>query len=395
MIDTLTLFRQLTFYLPKGTFRSEVLKFEANKYVKEFDTWSHFLVLLAAQIKGWSSLREIESGFSIHKNLLYHLGISTLPKRSNLSKANTNRDFRVYENTFYALLKEVMQRLDSRNLKVKKEITLIDSTVVTVSLELFKWATFRNTGGFKMHTAFNLNKSVPTYAKITHGNINDITGIPKDLDKYIGGIIVFDKGYFSFDLFKKLTKKNITFVTRIKKTVSYEVIKTKVVKGSIKADMLIRLTGSKGRRKYTSNLRLIKYYDKKTDKELEFLTNEFDYSARTIAYLYKKRWEIELFFKWIKQNLKIKKFLGTTENAVNTQVWVALITYVLLSFVQIQCHYKGGMLKFTRVVKEMLFENIGLLDLMSDQIISNHLKNRGISPDQLSFDVSRIAFSGH
>jgi hypothetical protein len=387
MIETLTLFRQLIYYLPKGTFHSEVLKFEANKYVKQFDTWSHFLVLLASQIKGWSSLREIESGFNVHQNLIYHLGISTLPKRSNLSKANTSRNYKVYENTFYKLLNIVMQRLEPIGLKVKKEITLFDSTVISVSLELFKWATFRKDGGFKIHTAFNVNKSVPTYAKITHGNINDITGIPNNLDEYIGGIVVFDKGYFSFDLFKKLTNKNIKFVTRIKKTVSFEIVKTKLVKGSIKADMLIKMTGSKGKRKYSKELRLIRYYDKKRDKELEFLTNEFDYSATTIAYLYKKRWEIELFFKWIKQNLKIKRFLGTSENAVNIQVWVALITYVLLSYVQAQCNYKGGMLKFTRVVREMLFENIGLLDLMSDKFISHHLKNMGISPEQLTLEI--------
>lgn len=383
MIQTLTLLRQLIFYLPKSKFGVHVKKFEANRYVKSFDTWSHFLVLLTAQIKGWESLREIENGFNSRSSLTYHLGIRALPKRSNLSKANNQRDYRVYEATFYSLLNQVKERLSENKLKVKKDVNLFDSTVITVSLELFQWATYRRSGGFKIHTSFNLNTRTPTYSKVTHGNVNDVEGFNDDIEYYRDSIIVFDKGYFSFDLFRNLNNQNTMFVTRIKRDTKYKVLSRRDTSKNVCEDAIIRMTGSKGKRKYQDNLRIVKFIDEETKKELTFLTNNFKYKASTVAYLYKKRWEIELFFKWIKQNLRIKKYLGTSENAVKTQVWVALVTYLLLYYVSNQCNYQGGMLKFTRTVKEMLFEDIGLLDLMSDKFISQHKRTRLRDPSQL------------
>jgi len=345
------------------------------------------LVLLAAQLKGWTTLREIETGFSSRENLIYHLGIKSLPKRSNLSKANYKRDYKVFESTFYDMLAYVRKNVsESKRLRFKKDLTIFDSTVITLSLKLFKWATFRRDGGFKIHVGYHLQRQAPVYAKVTHGNTLDISGLDTNLEKYTNGIIVFDKGYWSLLLFQKLIDLNVVFVTRLKRAINYEYVTRKLFpSGEVKSDSIVKFMGSKSGRKFHGTLRVIKFVDKETGKEFDFLTNEYKFSPRTIAYIYKKRWEIELFFKWLKQNLRIKKYLGTSENAVNVQVWVGLTAYLLLNYVQTKCQYKGGMLNFTRIVREMLFEDIGILEIMNDEMISLKVKSRNKDSDQLAF----------
>ena len=388
MFEQVTLFRQLIFYLPQLKFKALTVQYGADRYVKSFDTWSQFLVLLASQIKGWSSLREIETGFKVRHNLIYHLGIKSLPKRSNMSKANTKRNSIIFEKVFYELLNTVMERLNNTSrFRVHKNITIFDSTIVTVSLEMFEWATFRKDGGFKIHTAYSANRKLPLFINLTHGNINDITGVDTDLDKYRDSIIVMDRGYSSGNLFSELDNRNIHFVTRLKSNIAYQVLSTSQEKPKVGvlSDQTIKFTGDVSKKTYIKNIRLVKYYDKETKKEFHFLTNNFNYSAKTIAYLYKKRWGIELFFKWIKQNLIIKDFFGTSENAVRIQVWVSMTAYILLHYVHQQCNYTGDMLSFTRVVREMLFEEIGILDIMQGQNVSPSSKYPSKDLSQLSF----------
>lgn len=388
MFDNVTLFRQLIFYLPQAKFKALTVQYGADRYVKSFDTWSQFLVLLASQIKGWSSLREIETGFKVRHNLIYHLGIKSLPKRSNMSKANTKRNSIIFEKTFYELLSKVMERLNNTSrFLVHKNITVFDSTIITVSLEMFEWATFRKDGGFKIHTAYSVNRKLPLFINVTHGNINDITGVDRDLDKYRDSIVVMDRGYSSGNLFSELDSRNIHFVTRLKSGIAYRVLSTsgEKLKVGVLSDQIIKFTGDISKKTYLKNLRLVKYYDKETKKEFHFLTNNFNYSPKTIAYLYKKRWEIELFFKWIKQNLIIKDFFGTSENAVRIQVWVSMTAYILLHYVHQQCNYTGDILSFTRVVREMLFEEVGILDIMQGQNVSPSSKYPPEDLSQLSF----------
>lgn len=388
MFEQVTLFRQLIFYLPQLKFKALTVQYGADRYVKSFDTWSQFLVLLASQIKGWSSLREIETGFKVRHNLIYHLGIKSLPKRSNMSKANTKRNSIIFEKVFYELLNTVMERLNNTSrFRVHKNITIFDSTIVTVSLEMFEWATFRKDGGFKIHTAYSANRKLPLFINLTHGNINDITGVDTDLDKYRDSIIVMDRGYSSGNLFSELDNRNIHFVTRLKSNIAYQVLSTSQEKPKVGvlSDQTIKFTGDVSKKTYIKNIRLVKYYDKETKKEFHFLTNNFNYSAKTIAYLYKKRWGIELFFKWIKQNLIIKDFFGTSENAVRIQVWVSMTAYILLHYVHQQCNYTGDMLSFTGVVREMLFEEIGILDIMQGQNVSPSSKYPSKDLSQLSF----------
>ncbi len=375
---SLTLFNQLLMYVPRRYFELYVKNYHGDRYVKSFDTWNHFTTLIASQIKGWNSLREIETGFKTHQDRIYHLGYEKLPTRGNLSKANRRRNYKIYEETFYQLLEEVKKKTSSiKKLKIGKDLNIFDSTIVTLSLELFNWATYRREGGFKIHTAFNVQSQNPIFAKVTHGNINDIEGIDAELEKYKGSIIVFDRGYSSTALFKKLNDLEIIFVTRLKTKIKYEVVEEKFSNGKdILGDQIIRFTGDKAKKQFKGILRLVIFLDKETKKEFKFITNEFKYKARTIAYIYKKRWGIEIFFKWIKGNLEIKKYLGRSENAVNIQVWVALISYILLNYVRLSISFNGSMLEFTRIVKEKLFEEIGIIDLAHLKIMSP-IKKRG------------------
>jgi transposase len=373
----LTLFSQLLMYLPRNIVESKTRKFSGNSPNGHFTTKAHLTVLLAAQIKGWDSLRAIESGFLANQSKLYHLGIRQLPKRSTISDANSKRNSKIFEEVFYDLLRVVNHKLHNSNkLLVQKQLNLFDSTIITLSLELFDWATFRRHGGFKIHTMFNVQSQSPVFARITHGNVNDIEGINFDLSEYSGSIVVFDRGYSSFDLFKKLVEENIIFVTRLKSKISYKAVGSKQInRGGVITDEIITFTGDKIKRKFKGTLRLVKYCDPASKKRFDFLTNNLVYSPRTIAYLYKKRWDIELFFKWIKQHLVIKKYFGYSENAVNIQVWTALISYLLIIYVKESIGFQGTMLEFTRLVRESLFKSVGLIDL-------KHIKN--MSKDSLN-----------
>lgn len=368
----LTVFSQLLMYLPRDIIDSKTRKYDGNSPNGHFSTKSHLIVLLAAQIKGWKSLREIEAGFLANENRLYHLGIKKLPKKSTLADANKSRDSQIFEEIFYELLKIVSYRLNNSNkILVKKQLNLFDSTIITLTLELFKWARFRQQGGFKIHTMFNVQSRTPVFARITHGNVNDIEGFDIDFKKYSGSIVVFDRGYSSFQLFKNLSGNDIAFVTRLKRKIAYQVIDCKEInKAGVVTDQIIKFTGSKVKRQFRETLRLIHFVDPETKKEFEFLTNNFDYSPRTIAYLYKKRWEIELFFKWIKQNLVIKKYLGYSKNAVEIQTWCSLMSYLLIAYVKESISFEGDMLEFTRLVRESLFKNVGLLDIKHKKFIS-------------------------
>jgi hypothetical protein len=372
-----TVLSQLLLYLPRNIIASKSSKYSGDSARGHFDTKTHLIVLFIAQIKNWESLREIETGFLTKENNLYHLGIKKLPKRSTISEANLRRDCKIFEEIFYELLSITQQKLNRYNkLLIKKDVNLFDSTIITLSLELFTWAKYREQGGFKIHTIFNIQSNSPVFANITHGNVNDIEGIPiEELEKLSNTIVVCDRGYVSFSLFQKMDTLNINFVTRIKKNIKYKVIEDKIInKSGVLKDQIIFCDGDKVKRVYKKNIRLILYKDKETGKEFKFITNNFGYSPKTIAYLYKKRWEIELFFKWLKQHLIIKKYLGYSENAVKIQVWVSLITYLLLLYVKESINFNGGMLEFTRLTREVLFDTIGLLDLKNKKFKSPRKK---------------------
>jgi hypothetical protein len=359
---------QILTFFPRHDFENLAIRYLNNRYVKTFTAWKQFAVLLYAQISGKDSLREIEHGMAAQSSKLYHLGVDTRICRSTLCEANANRDYRLFEKLFYILLDKCRTVTPQHKFRFKNPLYTIDATVIDLCLSVFPWAKFRTAkGALKLHYQFDHAGNIPSFLTVTHGKRHEIT-VAKDCFTIIpDSIYCFDKGYADFTWFRRIHEAKATFVTRAKDNLQYgitgqhELPKNK----GIFQDAYIKLTGFGTDEKYPSELRLIRYYDKEHDRILEFLTNNFKLSAQTITQIYKARWQIELFFKWIKQNLKIKTFLGTTKNAVLTQIWVAMCYYLILAFIKYQTKYKYSLSYLHNVIKETVFERVPLIFLLN------------------------------
>jgi len=390
MENSITILSQLLSLLPKKAFNRLVGQHESDRYVKKLTAWNQFVLLLYAQASCKDSLREIETGINTHENSFYHLGIKSAA-RSSLSYANNNRDYEIFEKLFYLLFKQFKGVVTAGQFKFNNPLYIIDSTTVSLCLSLFNWAKYSRTkGAIKLHTILDSTTMVPEIINIAIGKGSDIRAA-KQIDfswLKAGSIIVFDRGYIDYKWWSDFDRKGITFVSRTKKNQHIFVIgqhnKDCLEKG-ILADETV-LFGSYGAfDKYEKKLRRIRYWDEKTQKEYEYLTNNFDLKASQIADIYKNRWQIELFFKWIKQNLKIKTFLGTSKNAVMAQIWIAMIYYLFLSYLKFQTKFGKSLLELTRMIREVLMFKRSLIDLLSlDEDTIYKFKSQEFDP-QLSF----------
>lgn len=301
----------------------------------------------------------------------YHIGLKKVC-RSTLSDAMRKRDWRIYECIFYEVLSRCKSITPKHKFKFRSPLYTLDSSVIDLCLSMFFWAKFRRTkGALKLHTLLDNSGSIPTFLVITEGRNQDIR-VAKEVNFQLlsDSIITIDRGYVDFEWFYSLEKKGIYFVSRMKKGIKYEIIGQQEVrdinrKKGVTFDLIIRLFSQKGKKEYPKELRLIGFKDPETQKEFTFLTNNFKLSCYAICLIYKARWQIELFFKWIKQNLKIKTFLGTTKNAVLTKIWIAMIYYLILSYIKYQTKYKYSLLELTRIFKEALFFRVSLIDILS------------------------------
>lgn len=372
MYNPTTILHKTLEILPRYEFEALVKHYNADKYCKFFTTWNQFVTMFVAQAKGWNSLREVETGFASHYNKLYHFGFKVNPTRSTLSRTNRNRNYAIYEKFFQIVRKTIQPKLRKKkfDFEIEKVLKIVDSSTVKLSIELFDWAKFRyNKGALKLHTSFNLTDQIPEFINITDGKTGDINGI--NFNAYHDCILTFDRGYTSVDKWAILNENHVSFVVRAKKNFNIEVLgqhKKPIGKGVLK-DQVVKFGSKRSSEIYPDKLRLVTYVDEITGRVFKYITNNFDYSAEVIAYIYKKRWEIELFFKWIKQNLKIKTFFGTSENAVKTQIWVAMIYYLILRYIQGQTSIKS-LLEFTRVMKEIILDNRSVFDIYSAEIRS-------------------------
>ena len=390
MENSITILSQLLSFLPKKAFNRLVGQHAADRYVKKLTSWNQFVLLLYAQASCKDSLREIETGINTHENSFYHLGIKSAA-RSSLSYANNNRDYEIFEKLFYLLFKQFKGVVSTGQFKFNNPLYIIDSTTVSLALSLFNWAKYsRIKGAIKLHTILDSTTMVPEIINITVGQSSDISAA-KQIDfswLKAGSIIVFDRGYIDYKWWSEFDEKNITFVSRTKKSQNIFVVgqhnKDMLGKGILVDEKVI--FGSFGAiSKYEKVLRRVRYYDEKTQKEYEFLTNNFDLEAKQIADIYKNRWQIELFFKWIKQNLKIKTFLGTSRNAVMSQIWVAMIYYLFLSYLKFQTKFGKSLLELTRMIREVLMFKRSLIDLLSlNEDTIHKFKSQEFDP-QLSF----------
>lgn len=362
-----TIFNQVLNIIPYWQIQKAVEEFNGDKYVKKFKTYHEFVALLYAQITEKDSLRDIERPINLVKNKIQFFSLPEI-KKSTLSDALNNRDCRIFEKIFSLLLEKTLQLTPKHKFKFNHPLYSIDSTTIKLCLSVFDWAKYRKAkGAIKLHTKFNHSGNIPEFLVMSDGKGADIT-IAKTVFSFLpDSIVVMDKGYIDFEWLYSLHQKSVFFVTRSKSNMAYEVTgQHEFTTGTgVISDEEIVLTSPKATKNYSEKLRMVKYYDDKHDKLYTFITNNFKLAAKTIADIYKDRWQVELFFKWIKQNLKIKSFLGTTENAVMSQVWIAMITYLIYSYIKFQTKSAFSILDFSRMIKETLFQKISILDLLS------------------------------
>jgi len=333
-----TVFTQIMGYLPRHSFRKCVNKYQGNYKVRSFSCWEQFLVMAFAQLTYRESLRDIETCLRAMQNKLHHIGIQSNISRSTIADANEKRDWKIYADFANILIKEAKELYRDEKLfdELDETIYALDSTTIDLCLSLFPWAKFRSTkSAIKMHTLLNLQNNIPAFISITDGSVHDVN-VLDELITEIGAFYIIDRGYTDFERLYKLNINNAYFVTRAKSNFQFQRVYSHQIDKSqgLICDQSIFLKNYYPSKSYPDKLRRIKYFDADNDKRLVFITNNFSLPALTIANLYKQRWQIELFFKWIKQNLKIKSFYGNSFNAVKTQIWIAVSIYVLLAIIK-------------------------------------------------------------
>lgn len=322
-----TLLGQLLAFVPRSQFENLVKTTQADKHCKGFTAWQQFVTMSYAQLASPNGLRSLENSLNSNHTSLYHLGIHKDLKRSTISYANNNRNCELFEKLFYSILESLSP---CERKKFRKDFYAVDATEISLNMHDFPWAEFRSTmSGVKINMKYDINSGVPNYLFITNAREHENNTL-KDMKLKKGDTVAFDKGYCNYRVFGDFCRDNILFVTRLKENARYEVIENRETKSRlITLDRTIQFTGAQTGRKCPFPLRIIKSIDEKTGNEITILTNIFNRSAEYVAKLYRARWNIEIFFKTIKQNLRIKKFYGETENAVKTQIWIALIIYLL------------------------------------------------------------------
>jgi len=338
MVQAMSLFNQLLQHFPRLEFAALVKKNNAERGAKGFSCWTQLISMLFCQLAHADSLREICNGLGCCVGKLVHLGIGKAPNKSTLSYANEHRPAKLYEDLFYTVLGRFRDQkgLGSRKQKFrfKNKLMSLDSTTITLCLEMFPWANFRKAkGGVKAHVLLDHDDYLPRYVLITEARRSDV----KMADAFAfnpGSIVVVDRGYNDYAQFGKWTAEEVYFVTRLKENAAYEVVEECVVpeNRNIRSDQLIRFTGEKAQKDCPCLLRRVVVWDAVNEREIVLLTNLLAFGSTTIAAIYKDRWEIELFFKALKQNLKVKSFVGTSENALRIQIWTALIAILLLKW---------------------------------------------------------------
>jgi len=357
-----TIFQQLLREVPRHHFERVINRYEGNRRVRSLPCWTQFCAMLFAQLCSRQSLRDVVSAWDSHSSAHYHIGAKQV-KRSTLSDANAKRPSGMYMELFYWLLGK------SRDKRIhhKDAVRLIDSTTIDLCKQQFEWAEFRSgKAGVKIHTVYDPDAKVPTFFSITHAKKHDKKAAEK-MPLIDGATYVFDRAYNDYSWFHDMTERRIHFVGRMKSNAKFEVIEDRPVSGDgVLEDQLIRLSSPMAKKQYPGVLRRVCFRREEDGKVLSFVTNDMKRSAAEIAGLYKKRWEIELFFKWIKQNLKIKRFIGTSENAVKIQIIIAMIAYLLLGMARKLMPTKRSLQQLARLVSVNLMQRRNIAQLLGD-----------------------------
>jgi len=357
-------FAQLISFLNENKFRRIVDKYQGNRYIKHFKCWNQLLSMMFGQLSNRESLRDLIVALDAHYSKCYHLGMGKNVSKSSLARANQDRDYRIFEEYAYYLVNEARQKRVSDIFKLGGNVYAFDSTTIDLCLSVFWWAKFRKKkGGIKVHTLYDVETQIPTFFHITEASVHDSRAM-KEIPYESGSYYIFDRAYNSFKMLYKIHQIEAFFVVRSKKNLQYKSIKWKRrLPKNVLSDVMIELTGFYPSQYYPDTLRLVRYWDEEQEREFVFLTNAMHISALQVAELYRNRWQVELFFKWLKQHLKIKKFWGTSENAVRIQIYVAICTYCLVAIVQKDMQLDRSTYEVLQILSISLTDKTHLRDL--------------------------------
>ena len=356
-------FSQMLQIIPRYEFQKAVKDHGAERHSKGFSSWEQCVAMLFSQFAGQDGLRGIETGMASQAKHLYHLGVRSV-KRSTLAYANAHRSSDVFKSLFEAMLGIVSREAPRHKFRFKNDLYSIDATTVDLCLGMYDWAKFRTTkGGIKVHVKLNHSGYIPEFVTVTEAKRHEVKELPK-LRLKPGDVVAFDRGYADFKQFAKYCEEGIYFVTRLKKNADYKVVERNDVSSykNISSDHIIEMTGFYTKQKCPVRLRRIRVKDPETGKYIVILTNQMNWAPTTVASVYKDRWQIEIFFKMMKQNLKITSFLGTTRNAMLSQIWIAMIAYMLLSYMKFMSTYNWTVNSLMKVLPTVLFSQRDLME---------------------------------
>jgi hypothetical protein len=379
------IFSQLLDFVNRYEFEKIVKKYNGNYRVRELNCWNQFIQLFFGQLTNLNSLRDICLCLKAHNNKLYHLGIKNYVSHTTLSRANEKRDWQIFSdfgNQLIELVRPLYKNSEVPNLSIDNELFALDSTTISCSINLLTWAEGKySRGAVKMHTLLDLRGSIPSFILITDGKYHDSNVLDQIIPEP-DAIYIMDKAYVDFKALYRINTHNSYFVTRAKSSLKYIIIEQNFnidEKTGLRADKTIGLTVVKSKKLYPEKLRLIEYYDAERDNYLVFMTNNFEVTALEVSYIYKNRWQIETFFKWIKQNLVIKKLWGHSQNAVKTHIWIAICTYLIVAYVKKSIKSELSIYQIMQILSISAFDKTPISQLLNDfqnnQNVNEHQYN--------------------
>jgi len=377
-------FAQLVSFLNRSKFNRIVASYSGDKYVKHFSCWNQLLCMMFGQLSNRESLRDLITVLDAHRSKCYHLGMGKNVSKSSLARANQDRDYRIFEEYAYYLVNLARGKRTVNIFNIGGNVYAFDSTTIDLCLSVFWWAKFRKKkGGIKVHTLYDVETQVPAFFHITEASVHDSKAM-KEIPYEPGSYYIFDRAYNNFKMLYKIHQIGAYFVVRAKKNLQYKSTKWKRrLPKNVLSDVIIELTGFYPSQYYPGTLRLVRYWDEDQQREFVFLTNAVHISALQVAQLYRNRWQVELFFKWLKQHLRIKKFWGTTENAVRIQIYAAICTYCLVAIVQHDMKLDRSTYEVLQILGVSLTDKTKLQDLFSKTKFQNKKERFGSNEPSL------------
>lgn len=364
------IFSQLVEFLPQRVFDAIVMKYEGNKYVKHFTCWNQLLVMMFGQLSNRDSLRDLVTTLAAHGSKAYHLGFGKNVTRSNLAKVNERREPKIFEEFAYRMIDIARKKRINKDFEIDGQVYAFDSTTIDLCLRVFWWAKFRHTkAGIKMHTLYDVETDIPTYIHVTQAKLHDQNAMDS-IPYQPGAYYIFDRGYFDLKRLFHITEIESFFVIRQRGNLQYEILEELDVnhnKNGILSDQLIELTGYNTAKKYPEKLRRVVYYAADLNRTFVYLTNNLEIPALQVALLYKYRWRVELFCKWIKQHLKIKSFWGTTESAVRIQIFTAITAYCMVAIIEHDLKLHRTTYEVLRILSASLFDKTPIKELFANE----------------------------